>query len=344
MGQSSYAFILPSWSEKIYSTVIYESLREGIEDSKIIATLEKAIADNPGTKANEAQVYLNGLYSRVAQNFSSRYFYDNSSENIEKRFDRAGEMLEDLSGDSTNFSFFDSMRRTMIDYIVELQSLTPTTDSSGGGGSSAVSTTSQTKSTGTINAGETKTISFTKDFSITDIEVTAKNTFSSTIIVEDITNSPGISSSPIHPNEGAVYKYLSITAPSISQAMEKAVIKFKVTKDWLSRNNFDENTVELKRQNNGGWENLPTIKTTSNTNHAHYEAETTSFSKFAVVGKKKAGEIKEEAKEEPEEERQEIKEETIPETSFYKNLTWLWVTLIITLAMGMIIRFLKKKR
>ncbi|MBR9683319.1 hypothetical protein GOV03_02150, partial [Candidatus Woesearchaeota archaeon] len=144
-SDGSYAFILPTWDATNHVTLVYESLREGIEDSKIIATLKKAIRENPGTNADAAQTYLNGLYSSVTLDYTSRYRYTNSSANIEAYADRSGEMLEDLSGDSTDFSFFDDMRTTMINYIVELQqSSDVTVESPGGGGEGPQATSTST--------------------------------------------------------------------------------------------------------------------------------------------------------------------------------------------------------
>jgi hypothetical protein len=54
--------------------------------------------------------------------------------------------------------------------------------------------------------------------------------------------------------------------------------------------------------------------------------------------------VKEEPKAEKEQQLQpaeEIPEETIPETSFYKNLTWLWVTLLIITILS-VVYFLKR--
>jgi PGF-pre-PGF domain-containing protein len=292
--------------------------------------------NNLTQQLNDWQAYGFGNHSTMDDPLFADYANDNFTLlDNSPAFDLGFEQI-DMGGVGPRTDCFDddgcSVTEQCIQKVCESIATTSTPVSSqGGGGSSSASTASQTKSTGTINAGETKTVSFTKDFGITEIDITVKDAVSSTITIKDITSSSSISSSPIHPNEGAVYKYLSITAPSISQAMEKAVIKFKVTNDWLNRNNFDENTVELKRQNNGGWESLPTKKVSSNTNHAHYEAETTSFSKFAIVGKKKVEEPKAETEQLPPTlpTTEETIEETKPKTSFYKSLTWLWVTLLI---------------
>lgn len=212
----------------------------------------------------------------------------------------------------------------------------------GGGGGGGTTTTSETKSTGTIEAGETKTISFTKDLGITDIEITAKEKVSDTVRVEDITSSPDVLFPAVTSVEGSVYKYLSLTASKVSAVLEKAVVKFKVTKSWLTYNKLDENTVELKRLVGAAWESLPTKKAGSDKDYFYYEAQTSGFSKFAIVGKKKV-EVPKVAKEELKveenlteevieevnvtEEVEEVKEEMPEEV---KEINYLWLVPIIT--------------
>jgi len=124
MGTAKSQLVLPSWEQKVYNTLAYESLREGIEDSRIIARLEKAIEENSGAKADEARTYLDDLYSNPSRDFS-RYSAIDDSAPIEKSADISEEVLFDLSGSSENFEFFDDMRRTMIDYIIELEAGIP---------------------------------------------------------------------------------------------------------------------------------------------------------------------------------------------------------------------------
>ncbi|MFH1290213.1 MAG: glycoside hydrolase domain-containing protein, partial [Nanoarchaeota archaeon] len=143
-GQNDYNMILPSWEPVVYDMLIYESLREGIEDSKIIATLEKAIADNPGTLADEAQSYLDEIFSKPSGDYQDNYWWldDPNEVPIEKYADRSEEILFDMSGDVDNYGFFDDTRRQMIDYIVALQTGTepPPGDPGGPGGPSGAPT------------------------------------------------------------------------------------------------------------------------------------------------------------------------------------------------------------
>ncbi|MEK6935422.1 MAG: hypothetical protein AABW67_01410 [Nanoarchaeota archaeon] len=158
-SQSRYELILPSWEPRVYDTVVHESLREGIEDSRIIATLKKAIKEHPGEKANEVQEYLNLLFSKPCKDChhypTNRYRTVNStylSTNPEKYADRSEEILYDLSGNKTNYKFFDNTRKTMIEYIVELNHVTQGPDTNAGSGESSRNITRKTNTTNqTIN-------------------------------------------------------------------------------------------------------------------------------------------------------------------------------------------------
>ncbi|MFH1835804.1 MAG: glycoside hydrolase domain-containing protein [Methanobacteriota archaeon] len=113
-SQAGYQLVVPSWSGDVLDSVIYESMREGIEDSRIIATLEKAISENPGATANQAQAYLNGIYASVDKSFTPRY---SSAVNM------SAEILSDLSGRSDNWSYFTGMRKQMLTYIEDLEGI-----------------------------------------------------------------------------------------------------------------------------------------------------------------------------------------------------------------------------
>lgn len=165
-SQGRYELVLPSWEPRVYDTLAYESLREGIEDSKIIAALKKSISDHPGEKANEAQAYLNQLLSKPCKdcyhNPDNRYmdtnstYIDNSSVYYapEKYADRSEEILYDLSGNRTNYSFFNAARKTMINYIIELNlGTTGGSDNSGGssGGTGSPGWKNQSQANQTVN-------------------------------------------------------------------------------------------------------------------------------------------------------------------------------------------------
>ena len=135
-GWTLYNLVQPSWQQHVYPTLPYEALREGIEDSRIIATLKEAIANSTNDPlALEAQDFLDELYARPSRDFSDAYRYQDESvisTQPDKYADRSEEILEDLclnySGvldselcqDQHDYSFFDRFRVTMIEYILKL--------------------------------------------------------------------------------------------------------------------------------------------------------------------------------------------------------------------------------
>jgi hypothetical protein len=123
-GQNGYQLVLPSWEERMYDTVIYEALREGIEDSRIIATLKGAIARHPGALADEAQRYLDDVLGRPSLQYWPRYMRTDLALPIEQYADRSGDILGDLAGDPTDFGVFDRLRADMLSYIARLEGRT----------------------------------------------------------------------------------------------------------------------------------------------------------------------------------------------------------------------------
>lgn len=125
-GWGGQQFVAPSWDDLVYDTTAFECLREGVEDSRIIATLAKAIADadanNPCLEA--AEDYLNGLLGKPSPNWEASYgFWEQTwidANQPELYADRSAEMLEDLCDDASNYGFFDEMRLQMIRYIAAL--------------------------------------------------------------------------------------------------------------------------------------------------------------------------------------------------------------------------------
>jgi hypothetical protein len=125
-GSAGYAMILPSWGNKVYDTVVYESLREGIEDSRIIATLKKAIARHPGPQAQAAQTFLESVLAKPSREVHPRYWGTDASLPIDRYADRSAEILSDLAdGDPNAYGVFDEFRRRMIEYIVQLSAMPP---------------------------------------------------------------------------------------------------------------------------------------------------------------------------------------------------------------------------
>jgi hypothetical protein len=103
----------------MYETVILESLREGIEDSKIISTLKKEINEHPGDLANEAQNYLNTTLNNISSKYSN-YNGDSSSSYVEDQIDGSPQVFVDLGGEANDYWTMDKIRHRMLNYIVSL--------------------------------------------------------------------------------------------------------------------------------------------------------------------------------------------------------------------------------
>jgi hypothetical protein len=117
-GYGGYQLVLPSWEDRMYDTLILESLREGIEDSRIIATLKKAMADHPAALATAAaQGYLEDIFGRLDPQYAPRYMHTAALDPIEQYADRSAEVLEDLADDPEGFDVFNDIRFRMIQYI-----------------------------------------------------------------------------------------------------------------------------------------------------------------------------------------------------------------------------------
>lgn len=120
-GQTNYQLILQSWDQRVYNTLVYESMREGIEDSKIIALLKSKIAGSNSDVSREAESYLDGIFDSLSRDYID-YRGKSITDPIEERYNGEGIILEDLSEDSEGFDFFDGMRMQMVNYIILLES------------------------------------------------------------------------------------------------------------------------------------------------------------------------------------------------------------------------------
>jgi len=104
-----------------------------------------------------------------------------------------------------------------------------------------------------------------------------------------------------------VYSYLKIEKNIENEDIEKATIKFKIEKAWLTANGFTKDEIVLKRYDNA-WESLTTVLDKTDNQYVYYEAETPSFSYFAIIAEKKPEPI---ITPEPEEEASEPEETPI---------------------------------
>ena len=127
VGMNDYLLTYPTWQGDILPSLSYEALREGIEDSELISTLQilsdKALqADDSDAKnfGSEAKVYLAKIFNRVSRNFKQEYWKHNSSpiDPMERK------IVRDLNnGESEDYEIFDRIRRGVCDRIITLQNV-----------------------------------------------------------------------------------------------------------------------------------------------------------------------------------------------------------------------------
>lgn len=114
-----------------------------------------------------------------------------------------------------------------------------------------------------------------------------KNVGETTAVVENLKRRPSLSLS--EPN-GEVYKYLNIWIGNEDCAnpnyIENAVVGFKISKDWITENHINTDSILFQHFNGNNWNSLPTKKVSENEEYIYYEAETTSFSPFAITAEK----------------------------------------------------------
>jgi PGF-pre-PGF domain-containing protein len=221
----------------------------------------------------------------------------------------------------------------------------------GGGGSSSTSITSGTSAdiTESISlatggeAGETKKLTFSKDIGVTEVQLTLQNTVSKiSVTVDKLSSKPAETTMPA----GSVHSYLRIEKDLEDEDVEKVKIKFKVENLWLLSKGFSSEEIILKKYDRR-WKTLPTRKISETGLFAYYEAETESFSYFAIVAEKKPAPVTAEAVEEVEEVEETPEElpeepEEVPEEPRKKPDYILYVSIIGVIVIGLFL-FLKRE-
>ncbi|MBU4493115.1 MAG: PGF-pre-PGF domain-containing protein, partial [Nanoarchaeota archaeon] len=196
----------------------------------------------------------------------------------------------------------------------EVSAVTTTTPPpSGGGGGGTPSVTYDEQTVGTLAAGSTKAITFTKSatLAVTEITVTVKNKVTNAKIKVDTGSLPSGSSVPSSA-KGSVYKYITITKTAMTDNdVSKGIIKFKVKRSWLTEKGYGKDTVALHRYYTNKWSKLTTTKDSEDTTYYYYSSESPGFSTFAITAEKAPAVITPPAEEVPEEEA-EVTEEEAP--------------------------------
>ena len=91
---------------------------------------------------------------------------------------------------------------------------------------------------------------------------------------------------------GNVYKYMNIWVGSLGFAIPKnikeGIVKFKLENSWKTSNGFTDSDIKMLKWNGIEWITLATEKKNSDEKFTYFEANTTSFSPFAISGLKEA--------------------------------------------------------
>ncbi len=190
-----------------------------------------------------------------------------------------------------NFSFYcqDYYGNIASNETTGLQFTSSTRPSpSGGGGGGGYSVTYEQKSLGILSAGSSKAVTFTKSatLAVTEIKVTVKNKVTNAKIKVDVGSLPS-GASVLSSAKGSVYKYITITKTAMADDdIEKATIKFKVKKSWLTEKGYGKDTVSLHRYYDKKWDKLETTRTGFGVEYYYYSAESSGFSTFAITAEK----------------------------------------------------------
>ena len=122
-----------------------------------------------------------------------------------------------------------------------------------------------------------------KEIGITQINITIKNPAQNVkITVEKLEEKPA----EVTEVKGKIYQYLKILAQNLEEEnIEKAFIRFNVTKSWITENNLNKYRIFLYRFSENEWKRLYT-KLVEENDYYVYEAQTPGFSYFAIVGEK----------------------------------------------------------
>ncbi|HOW15841.1 TIGR04279 domain-containing protein [Methanosarcina sp.] len=90
--------------------------------------------------------------------------------------------------------------------------------------------------------------------------------------------------------EGVVYKYINIWVGNSDFANSKnikdAIVGFKVGKEWIDESHINIDTITLQHYSKDQWNSLETEKINEDDKYVYFEAETSSFSPFAITASK----------------------------------------------------------
>ncbi len=127
IGQNDYLLTYPSWNDDILPTIAYEALREGIEDSRLISTMQSLAEEalisgdsNAEKIGSEAISYLECMLKAVVPNGFKYDFWHKHKVLPEDPMEKA--ILGKLNnGESLDYGVFDEIRKDICNKIILLQ-------------------------------------------------------------------------------------------------------------------------------------------------------------------------------------------------------------------------------
>ncbi|MBU1973998.1 MAG: PGF-pre-PGF domain-containing protein, partial [Nanoarchaeota archaeon] len=210
---------------------------------------------------------------------------------------------------------------------------------SGGGLSSSAPASFSQMTWASINAGETGTVEVENgEIGVTEVSFAVEDTtYGAWVKVERKTSLP----SNVGAFSGTTYKNIQITERNVEKVMkDKATIKFKVEKTWLTENKVGKNFVTLFRYVDDKWTELPTTLGADDGTYVHYTATSPGFSYFVIGVKEEV--VAEAAVAAEEEATAEAAEPEVAETTAgtgelaaeAAGLGWLWITLLVIVVLA----------
>nr|WP_255680201.1 TIGR04279 domain-containing protein [Methanosarcina sp. DH2] len=129
--------------------------------------------------------------------------------------------------------------------------------------------------------------------SIGYVEFTSKKTAGTiTATIEELKGKSSFASTD---PEGEVYRHLNIRVGdgefANSKNIENAIVGFRVSKEWITENHINMDTITLQHYSGDQWDSLETEKVGEDNKYIYFEAETPSFSPFAITAGKNILEI-----------------------------------------------------
>lgn len=202
-----------------------------------------------------------------------------------------------------------------------------------------------------VSNGNRIRFEFTKEATCVGyVEFTARKTAGKiTTIVEELKEKSSLT--PTEP-DGEIHKHLNIWVGNggfaNSNNIENAIVGFRVSKEWITENNINMDAIALQHYNENQWESLNTEKVGEDDEYIYFEAETPSFSPFAITASKNILEIEEKTGDESQsilDAEQQDNSETVMESETpskengtFKLIASFFVGFLVTILTGIIIK------